>query len=101
MINDKLNIENRNIQLYFLIKLEAFEYIFIDCYLVLLICNYLGIKFMIILKPKHMHKFNEVIAKQSFTYCLHFNIILQKHKKLTVLIFITDLKSHNAILNKF
>ena len=55
---------------------------------------------MVMSKLKCVCGFDEVIAKQSLTHCLHFNIVLQKHKELTASMFITDLGFYNAILSK-
>ena len=86
--------------MHFLINSEASGYTFIDHCLISLICDHLGIESMVMSKLKHVHGFDEIIAKQSLTHYLHFNIVLQKHKKLTASMFITDLDSYNAILNK-
>ena len=100
MIDGKLNVEDRNIQLCFLIDSEIFEYAFINCCLILLVCDCLGIESMIMLKLKHVCGFDRVIAKQSLTHCLYLNIVLQKHKKLITSMFITDLSPYDAILDK-
>ena len=80
---------------------RVIEYAFINRSFVFSICKHLKIESIFLFKFKRVRKFNEQIFLRSLTHCIHFNIILQKHKKLTASLFIIDLKFHAAILNKF
>jgi len=65
------------------------------------VCKELRIQSISLTKEKLIKDYDEKIFKKIITHKILLNLIIESHKKLTVLMLIVDVDYHEVILNKF
>jgi len=84
-----------------LIDNDSVIYMIIHFNLVNKVCKKLKIKSISLTKEKLIKDYDEKIFKKIITHKILFNLIIESHKKLIVLMLIADINHHEVILSKF
>ncbi len=84
-----------------LINSDSMIYILIHTKLVDQICQKLEIQFIWLAKEKLIREYDEKLTKKIITHKILLNLTVESYKKLTVSMLITDINSHDIILEKF
>ena len=75
-------------------------YILIHIDLVAEVCYKLDMQLVSLKKKKLIRDYDEKLVKKIITYKILLSLIINKHKKVNVLMLIADIKHHEIILNK-
>ncbi len=84
----------------FLIDSDSVIYMIIHFNLVNKVSKKLRIQSISLTKEKLIKDYDEKIFKKIITHKILFNLIIESHKKLTVLMLIADIDHHEVILSK-
>ena len=100
LIDIHLISQNQSFNLRSLINSDSIIYMIIHSNLVDKVCKKLRIQFISLTKEKLIRNYDEKISKKIITHKILFNLIIESHKKLTVLMLIVDINHHEVILSK-
>ncbi len=100
LINASLISQSNSFSLRSLIDSDFIVYTLIHDKLVNKVCQKLEIQFILLAKEKLIQEYDEKLAKKTITHKILLNLMIESHKKLTVLMLIADIKHHEAILSK-
>jgi len=100
LIDAHLIFQNQSFNLYSLINSDSVIYMIIHFNLVDKVCKKLKIQPISLTKEKLIRDYDEKIFKKIITHKILFNLIIESHKKLTVLMLIADINHHEVILSK-
>ncbi len=100
LIDTHLIFQNWSFSLRSLIDSDSVIYMIIHFNLVDKVCKKLRIQFISLTKEKLIKDYDEKIFKKTITHKILLNLIIKSHKKLTVLMLITDIDHHEVILSK-
>ena len=100
LINALLISQNQSFSLQSLINSDFIIYTLIHTRLVNKLCKKLKIQSILLVKEKLIQDYDEKIFKKAITHKILSNLMIKSHKKLTVLMLITDIEHHEVILNK-
>ncbi len=64
------------------------------------VCKKLGLQSISLLKEKLIRDYDGKLARKVITYKILFTLIVNKHKKLSVLMLIVNIEHYEAILKK-
>jgi len=101
LINASLISQSNSFSLRSLINSDFVVYMLIHDKLVNKVCQKLEIQFISLAKEKLIREYDEKLARKIITHKILFNLMIESHKKLTMLMLIADIKHHEAILSKF
>jgi len=100
LIDAHLISQNQSFSLRSLINSDSVIYMIVHSNLVDKVCEKLRIQPISLAKEKLIRDYDEKISKKIITHKILFNLIIESHKKLTVLMLITDIDHHEVILSK-
>jgi len=100
LIDAHLIFQNQSFNLHSLINSDSVIYMIIHFNLVDKVCKKLKIQPISLTKEKLIRDYDEKIFKKIITHKILFNLIIESHKKLTVLMLIADINHHEVILSK-
>ncbi len=100
LIDTHLIFQNWSFSLRSLIDSDSVIYMIIHFNLVDKVCKKLRIQFISLTKEKLIKDYDEKIFKKTITHKILLNLIIKSHKKLTVLMLITDIDHYEVILSK-
>jgi len=83
-----------------LVNSESAIYILIHTNLIAVICKKLGLQFISLLKEKLTRDYDEKLVKKIITHKILSILIVNKHKKSSVLMLIVNIKHYEIILKK-
>jgi len=92
--------QSNSFSLQSLINSDFIIYTLIHTKLVNKVCQKLKIQFILLIKEKLIQNYNEKLSKKAITHKILLNLTIESHKKLTVLMLITDIEHHEVILSK-
>ncbi len=93
--------QNESFSLQLLIDSDFIVYMLIHIKLVDKVCKKLEIQFILLVKEKLIQDYDEKLVRKTIIHKILFNLMIESHKKLTVLMLIADIEHHEAILSKF
>ncbi len=100
LINALLISQNQSFNFWSLINSDFIIYTLIHTRLVNKVCKKLKIQSILLVKEKLIQDYDEKIFKKVIIHKILFNLTIESHKKLTVLMLIVDIKHHKVILDK-
>jgi len=100
LIDAHLISQSQSFSLRSLINSDSVVYMIIHFNLVDKVCKKLRIQSISLTKEKLIRDYDEKIFKKTITHKILLNLIIESHKKLTVLMLITDINHHEVILSK-
>ena len=100
LIDAHFILQNQFFNLHSLINSDSIAHMLIHVNLVNRVCKKLEIQFISLTKEKLIKDYDEKIFKKIITYKILLNLIIESHKKLTVLMLIADIDHHKVILSK-
>ena len=100
LIDTHFIFQKQSFSLHSLIDSDSVVYMIIHFNLVDKVCKKLKIQSILLTKEKLIKDYDEKISKKIITHKILLNLIIESHKKLTVLMLITDIDHHEVILNK-
>jgi len=100
LIDAHLISQKWSFSLRLLIDSDSAVYMIIHFNLVDKVCEKLKIQSISLTKEKLIRDYDEKIFKKTITHKILLNLIIESHKKLTVLMLITDINHHEVILSK-
>jgi len=100
LIDAHLILQNQFFSLRSLINSDSVAYTLIHANLVNRVCKKLEIQFISLTKEKLIRDYDEKISKKIIIHKILLNLIIESHKKLTVLMLIADIDYHEVILSK-
>ncbi len=65
------------------------------------VCQKLEIQFILLAKEKLIWDYDEKLVRKTITHKILLNLMIESHKKLTMLMLIADNEYHEVILSKF
>ena len=92
--------DNREYNIKFLVNIEIIEYIFVNEKIARILYEKFQIRSLSLFKSKYFSCFNNARVK-FITYVIYSKFIIQNYIELFTFIFITKIKSHFIIINKF
>ncbi len=101
LINASLISQSNSFSLRSLIDSDFIIYTLIHNKLVDKVCQKLEIQFILLAKEKLIREYDEKLARKTITHKILLNLTIERHKKLTMSMLITDIEHHEAILSKF
>jgi len=100
LIDAHLISQKQSFSLRSLIDSDSVIYMIIHFNLVDKVCKKLKIQSISLIKEKLIRDYNEKISKKIITHKILFNLIIESHKKLIILMLIADIDHHEVILSK-
>ncbi len=100
LIDTHLISQNWSFSLRSLIDSDSAVCMIIHSNLVNKVCKKLRIQPISLAKEKLIRDYDEKISKKTITHKILLNLIIESHKKLTVLMLIADIDHHEVILSK-
>ncbi len=100
LINASFISQSNSFSLRSLINSDFIIYMLIHDKLVNKVCQKLEIQFILLAKEKLIREYDEKLARKTIIHKILLNLMIESHKKLTVLMLIVDIKHHEAILSK-
>ncbi len=100
LINASFISQSNSFSLRSLINSDFIIYMLIHDKLVNKVCQKLEIQFILLAKEKLIREYDEKLARKTIIHKILLNLMIESHKKLTVLMLIVDIKHHEAILIK-
>ena len=100
LINAHFIFQKWSFSLRLLIDSDSVIYIIIHFNLINKVCKKLKIQSISLIKEKLIKDYDENIFKKIITHKILLNLIIESHKKLTVLMLIADINHHEVILSK-
>jgi len=101
LINASFISQSNSFKLCSLINSDFVIYMLIHDKLVNKIYQKLEIQFILLVKEKLIRDYDEKLARKTITHKILFNLTIKSHKKLTMLMLITDIEHYKVILSKF
>jgi hypothetical protein len=100
LINAALIFQSESFSLQSLIDSDFIVYTLIHIRLVNKVCKKLEIQSISLTKEKLIRDYDEKLSKKTIIHKILLNLTIESHKKLTVLMLITDIEHHEVILSK-